>query len=409
MTKATACVDWSSQIRQRAMRFVLVLGVALAQIVVASGQANAQEPTTFTTLYAFKGWTNGDGAFPLAGLIRDGAGNLYGTTGGGGGRANYGTVFKLDTAGVETVLYRFRGYPDGLAPDGPLALDGAGNLYGATVNGGNTCSCCGCGTVFKLDTMGRETVLHRFRGGAEGDLPFGGVVRDGSGNLYGTAVGGGAGLGHCGTVFKVDATGTGALYKFLGGTDGCGPESDLVRDAEGNLYGTTTGSGTSAGTVFKVDPTGMETVLYDFLGGADGADPWAGLVRDAAGNLYGTTLTGGAGAGNGTVFKVDTTGRETVLHAFAGSPDGAYPMAELVLDAAGNLYGTTTKGGIGFPGFGIVFKIDPAGTETVLHRFSGMDGATPKAGLLLDAAGSLYGTTQDGGAYRFGTVFKLSH
>jgi uncharacterized repeat protein (TIGR03803 family) len=406
MTKATACLKWSSWIRRPAIRCVLVLGFALAQMVVASGKANAQEPMTFTTLYAFKGSTSGDGAFPLAGLIRDGAGNFYGTTGGGG--TGHGTVFKLDTAGVETVLYRFKGYPDGIAPDGPLALDGAGNLYGATLNGGGPCSGQGCGTVFKVDTMGRETVVHRFGGGPDGQLPFGGVVRDGSGNLYGTAALGGAGLGNCGTVFKVDATGTAALYSFLGGTDGCVPESDLVRDAEGNFYGTTTGSGTP-GTVFKVDPTGMETVLYRFLGGTDGAAPFAGLVRDAAGNLYGTTMSGSGSAAYGTVFKVDTTGKETVLHAFAGPPDGAYPMAELVLDAAGNLYGTTTQGGSGVSEYGIVFKIDPAGTETVLHRFSGMDGATPKAGLLLDAVGSLYGTTQGGGAFGFGTVFKISH
>jgi uncharacterized repeat protein (TIGR03803 family) len=200
-----------------------------------------------------------------------------------------------------------------------------------------------------------------------------------------------------------------ALYSFLGGTDGCGPESDLIRDAEGNLYGTTTGFGTSAGTVFRVDPTGVETVLYLFLGGADGASPYAGLVRDAAGNLYGTTMTGSGSAAYGTVFKVDAMGKETVLHAFAGPPDGAYPMAELVLDGVGNLYGTTTQGGSGFPKNGIVFKIDPAGTETVLHSFNGADGATPVSGLLLDAAGSLYGTTRDGGALGFGTVFKISH
>jgi uncharacterized repeat protein (TIGR03803 family) len=407
MTEAMAYLDRGPLIRQRAIRCVLVLAITLAQIVIASGQADAQEPATFTTLYSFKGGASGDGAFPLAGLIRDGAGNLYGTTGAGG--RGYGTVFKLDTAGVETVLYRFRGGTDGLAPDGLLVFDPAGNLYGATVNGGGTYTCAayGCGTVFMLDPTGTETVLHRF-GGSEGTLPFGGVVRDGSGNLYGTAALGGAGLGNCGTVFKVDATGTAALYSFLGGTDGCVPESDLVRDAEGNFYGTTTGSG-APGTVFKVDPTGMETVLYDFLGGTDGEGPFAGLVRDAAGNLYGTTMSGSGSAAYGTVFKVDTTGRETVLHAFAGPPDGAYPMAELVLDGAGNLYGTTTQGGSGFPKNGIVFRVDPAGTETVLHSFNGTDGATPMAGLLLDAAGSLYGTTRSGGAFGFGTVFKISH
>jgi uncharacterized repeat protein (TIGR03803 family) len=306
-----------------------------------------------TLLHSFTG--GADGATPYAPLVLDPSGNLYGTAT-AGGASNSGTVFKVDTTGAETVLYTFTGGADGKTPDAPLVLDPSGNLYGTTSAGGATNS----GIVFKLDTTGAETVLYTFSGGADGKTPTGGLVRDAAGNLYGTTNDGGRpracflGYVGCGVVFKLDTTGTETvLYTFTGGTDGGNPYyAGLVRDASGNLYGTTSAGGASdSGTVFKLDTTGTETVLYSF--GNGGVEPFAGLVRDAAGNLYGTTTNGGSGFG--TVFKLDTSGTETLLHTFAGGADGATSYAGLVLDAAGNLYGTTTAGGDS--SFGTVFEI----------------------------------------------------
>ena len=247
-----------------------------------------------------------------------------------------------------------------------------------------------------------------------------GLVRDRDGNLYGTTIAGGnlsdCGGAGCGVVFKVDPNGhETVLYSFTG-PDGANPYGNLLRDGAGNLYGTTnTGGASNAGVVFKVDATGHETVLYSFTGGADGANPFAGVIRDGAGNLYGTA-SGGGTSGNGVVFKVDPSGHETVLHNFAGGTDGNLPYAPLIADQRGNLYGTTFFGGTGF--FGVVFKIDPSGRETVLYNFTGFaDGGTPSAGLLRDNQGNLYGTTNSGGDlndqpcignYGCGVVFKLS-
>jgi uncharacterized repeat protein (TIGR03803 family) len=220
----------------------LVLAAVLLQVVAATPSAEAQVGPTFNLLYSFKSITTGE--FPYAGLVRDTAGNLYGTTYYGG----------------DTQCLHFGG----------------------------------CGTVFKVDTTGKETVLHSFTGSADGKFPTAGVVRDAAGNLYTTTKGGGT-SGN-GSVFKLDTTGKETvLYSFTGSPDGSGP-GNLIRDTNGNLYGTTAYGGMSGnGTVFKVDTTGKETVLHSFAGtGGDGANPYAGLVRDAAGNLYGTTFLGGA-------------------------------------------------------------------------------------------------------------------
>jgi uncharacterized repeat protein (TIGR03803 family) len=264
--------------------------------------------------------------------------------------------------------------------------------------------------VFEVDTTGKETVLHTFRPGRskDGSYPTGGLVRDAKGNLYGATSAGGA-TGN-GTVFKLDKTGKETvLYSFCpmkNCADGASPNGDLVRDPSGNLYGTTTTGGYySYGVVFKVSETGKETVLYTFTGGADGGEPAAGLVRDAAGNLYGTTPESSPGAG--VVFKVSETGKETVLYTFTGGADGSIPRARLVRDSAGNLYGTTFYGG---SHYGVVFKLDTTGKETVLYTFTGgADGRNPEAGLVRDAAGSLYGTTVLGGfSYGYGVVFELT-
>ncbi len=384
--------------------------------VLATGAATRAQAQTFTVLHSF---TNSpDGAFPFAGLLRDAAGNLYGTTLRGGSLGS-GTVFKLDPAGNETVLYSFTdtGSPaDGLDPYAAPVMDTAGNLYGTTRDGGFF----GIGIVFRLDPSGHETVLHTFAP-AEGGDPYAGVVMDAAGNLYGTTSAALA-LGVLGTVFKIDTAGNFTVLHFFTGSDGCSPSGGVII-AEGNFYGTASGCGSFGfGTVFKLDPLGNVTVLYSFkggsTGGSDGAAPTGGLIMDAAGNLYGTTIAGGS-SNAGTVFKLDPSGNETVLYSFKGGSDGASPyLGSLITDAAGNLYGTTNVGGSGpctganqvLVGCGIVFKLDPVGNETVLHSFTGgNDGAFPYAGLVMDAAGNLYGTASSflalGG---FGTVFKLT-
>jgi uncharacterized repeat protein (TIGR03803 family) len=328
-------------------------------------------------------------------------------------------TFPLSQAQTFTVLHNFRGGSDGVYPEAGLVMDAKGNLYGTTYAGGTAGCQSGertCGTVFKL--AGRnETVLHRFKGAPDGANPSGSLILDAEGNLYGVTSGGGA-VG-CGTVFKVDPGGSETvLYSFCsnGGTDGEEPSGNLVMDAGGNLYGTTRmgGSGGS-GTVFKVDLGGTETVLHSFCsrGGSrctDGEDPSGGLVMDAAGNLYGTTEVdlGPKGTGAGAVFKVTQTGKETTLHLFSFAKGDA-PTGGLIMDAAGNLYGTTVFGGTGICqpsgqnnfGCGTVFKVDASGKETVLYNFcsaSGRtDGASPSAGLFMDAKGNLYGTTLSGG------------
>ena len=381
----------------------------LLTAVLATTMAHAQ-------MYSFPGAPNG--ANPWASLVRDKQGNVYGTTEGGGinggcgGSCGLGTVFKLDANGEETALYAFTGGGDGGVPEAGLVLDARGNLYGTTVNGGAS----GNGVVFKVEPSGKESVLHSFTGGADGAAPQAGLLLDDEGNLYGTAPGGGSGSG---TVFKLDANGNETvLHSFTGAPDGAGPVASLVRDKQGNLYGTTLGGGTfGRGTVFKLDPTGNETVLYSFTGGADGGSPYAGLVRDDHGNLYGTTFYGGNPAcdsvnswnGCGTVYKIGTTGQETVLHSFTGlvastTGDGANPYGGLVRDEQGNLFGTTFLGGnsncgvYSLPGCGTVFMVDTMGEEVVLYAFpGGTNGLNPAAGLMRDEQGGMYGSTYVGG------------
>jgi uncharacterized repeat protein (TIGR03803 family) len=361
----------------------LTLGAMFVTAVTGTLTAQAQ---TYTVLHRFKGYPT-DGDRPAQGrLIGDSTGKLYGATQ-NGGASDAGVVFKLDKTG-ETVLYSFTGGKDGAYPK-LAGRDPAGNLYGATPFGGAS----DYGVVFKLDTTGTETVLYSFTGGKDGASPYAGVIRDSTGDLYGTtAFGGSSGAG---VVFELDTTGTETvLYSFTGLGDGGTPIGGLDRDSAGNLYSTTVSGGASGdGVVFKLDTTGAETVLHSFTG-ADGANPDAGVIRDAAGNLYGTTVSGGA-SGYGTVFKLDTGGTETVLYSFKGGADGSGPEAGLIRDPAGNLYGTTYGGGTCC---GVIFKVDTAGTETVLYSFSGgADGAYPAAGLIKDAAGNLYGTTYSGG------------
>jgi len=377
--------------------------MALATMLGLAAVHSLAQAQTFTVIYSFKGGTDGASA---SGIVRDAAGIFYGTTYYGGDLTcgGCGTIFKLSPTGKEKVLHSFTGVPDGTAPAFGLISDPAGNHYGTAQQGGTSNG----GVVFMLDTTGKETILHSFAGAPDGANPVGGLVRDSQGNLYGTTEAGGESTcpWTCGTVFKIDAAGSETILHSFNGYDGQFPESGVILDAAGNLFGTAeTGGGSGYGTVFKVDAvTGEETVLHAFSGGADGIGPWAGLVLDGT-DLYGATSIGGR-FNDGTVFKVDATGKETVLHNFAGGADGVEPLSSLIHDAAGKLYGTTFYGGAF--GQGIVFKLDTTGKETVLHTFTGgADGANPSGRLIQDAAGNLYGGTNGGGAFGRGVVFKI--
>jgi uncharacterized repeat protein (TIGR03803 family) len=311
-------------------------------------------------------------------------------------------VFQLDTSGTLNVLYSFAG-GDGSHPRATLITDAAGNLYGTTING----SAQDAGTVFQVTPSGTLNLLYIFTGGSDGALPFAGVIADAAGNLYGATNGGGA--SGQGAVFQLDLSGTlTVLYSFIGGND-ASPWAGLIADAAGNLYGTTEG-GDGPGEVFQLTPSGTLNVLHNFTG-RDGAVSHGTLIFDAAGNLYGTTHNGGT-SGYGTVFQLDPSGTLTVLHSFTGGSNGAYPEAGVIADMAGNLYGTTYGGGAG--GQGTVFQLTPSGTLTVLYSFTGgADGGRPGADLIADAAGNLYGTTALGGANTScpggcGTVFELT-
>jgi len=328
---------------------------ALALVLgLTAGTINAQ---TFSVVHSFAGAA--DGANPLNGLTMDGSGNLYGTTN-SGGASNNGVVFKIDTTGVETVLHNFSGGTDGENPQGVLIIDRAGNLFGTTAWGGAS----GQGTVFRITAAGKEKVL----------------------------------------------------YSFTGGTDGAEPEAGLVRDVAGNLYGTTTAGGANGnGTVFELSPPAKkggawaEKVLYSFGAGTDGAIPIGGVTFDAAGNLYGTTSAGGA-AGLGTIFQLTPSGSgwtETILHNFQDADDGAVPYASLIFNK-GNFYGAATEGGTG--GGGTIFELTPASsgwTFTVLYSNPGWGISGVFRHLTMDRSGNLYGTTHCDGAYNAGTVYKL--
>jgi uncharacterized repeat protein (TIGR03803 family) len=369
---------------------------ALFLLLAGAGQqAHAQ---TFTVIHNFA-FT--DGANPFAGLIMDSSGNLYGTAQDGGSDFA-GTVFKIDPSGAATVLHDFNYSLDGGYPAAGLIMDSQGNVYGTTSFGGSN----GTGTVFKIDPSGTEFVLLTLNS-TYGIFPFAGLIMDSQGNLYGTTSSGGLNSCSCGTVFKIDSSGTPTVFHNFIGTDGKYPLAGLIMDSSGNLYGTATNGGSNgAGTVFKIDPSGATTVLHSFNPSTDGGYPEAGLIMDSSGNLYGTTTARGSVANGGTVFKIDPSGNLTVLHIFGGS-DGLQPYAGLIMDSSSNLYGTTAYGGSN--GAGTVFKIDPSGTETVLHSFnSSIDGGYPYAGLVMDPLGNLYGTTAFGGANFDGTVFEIT-
>jgi len=409
---------------------IATLGVALFAAIPCAAQ---QE----TVLYSLGNGT--DGALPLAGLIFDGAGKLYGTASIGGSNG-LGAVFELSPQQgggyTGTVLHSFGSGTDGQVPYAvSLIFDSAGNLYGTTQFGGTY----NAGTVFELSPNGQgswtEKVLYIFGNGTyDGQNPFTGLIFDADGNLYGTTYDGG--LYTYGTAFELSPAEGGSwtetvLFSFGNGMGiGRYPRSQLIFDAAGNLYGVCKFGGLYGyGTAFELSPNGQGgwtgTTLHTFNdNGSDGYQPLGALILDAAGNLYGTTSAGGiycsSSGGCGTVFELSPTGggtwTETVLHSFGNGTDGQFPLGALIFDASGDLYGTTSAGGVN--NFGTVFKMSPQTgggyAETVLHAFGGSgDGTDPWSNLIFDHAGNLYGTTRTGGIYcsgagGCGTVFELA-
>ena len=304
------------------------------------------------------------------------------------------------------IVYSFQGGVDGASPAGRLVLDDAGNLYGTTGSGGNGGCDFGCGTVYKIDQSGHKTILHSFvKSTSDGKAPAAGLARDPAGNLYGTTLDGGASCQPrgCGVVFKIDSNGNETVLHSFDGSDGQAPQAGVILDSAGNLYGTTEAGGASnAGVVFKIRTNGAELVLHSFNGTSDGGALLAGVIRDAAGNLYGTTNLGGS-SHQGVVYKLNPRGNETVLHNFTG-PDGAVPSGGVVRDSAGDLFGATFYGGT--TGNGAVYKVAPGGNETVLQSFHFYVGG-PTGDLARPAGGNLYGTTVGGGPSNAGEVYMI--
>jgi len=347
-------------------------------------------------------------------------------------------LLSLSAAGQiikERILHNFGAGSDGLYPFSTMIWDAQGNLYGTTWEGGTGPCNGGCGIVYELtpgdSDQWTETVLYNFQGRpSDAGKSSASLVFDASGNLFGTTRYGGLTTcpKACGTVFELSPNGDGTwsetiIYEFTGGKDGENPYAELIFDKAGNLFGNTYGGGRHhKGTVFKLTPwngTWTESVIYNF-GGKDGNGPLAGLIMDASGNLYGTTGRGGS-ANKGVVFELTPANggpwKYSVLYSFTGSPsDGAEPSADLILDSAGNLYSTTRNGGSGGckNGCGAVFELSPSGggtwTETLIYSFTGKpDGSSLFGGLLMDKDGNLYGATDAGGTKGDGIVYKLTH
>ncbi|MGO8983216.1 MAG: choice-of-anchor tandem repeat GloVer-containing protein [Terriglobales bacterium] len=459
----------------RTARNLIVAVVATLMLAVSALAARDSQ----TVLYTFTGGS--DGAVGGVYLVSDSVGNLYGTTAAGGnkstkcavytGQPGCGVVFKLTPTAQgpwkETVLHTFTGGADGGVPEGGVILDSSGNLYGTTYFGGDSkpevCHAspgfaAGCGVVYKLTPTAHgpweETVLHTFTGAPDGQNPLlDQLILDSNGNLYGTTQSGGdegcIPLSGCGVVFELSPSPTGAwteriLYAFSSISAGFNVVGSVTLDSQGNLYGSThQGGDTSAscydvenggcGVVFKLTPTPSgpwtETVLYAFTGGSDGASPQSGVILDSAGNVYGTANFGGDTTsplctvgqpgypGCGVVFELaQGTWEETVLYTFTGSGDGWWPLSPLVFDSSGNLYGETLGGG--GHNDGIVFKLTPDGqgqwTESKPFVFSGgAGGNNPQSSLVFGLFGRIYGMTDWGGdtsqcnGYGCGVVYEL--
>jgi uncharacterized repeat protein (TIGR03803 family) len=411
MTNAQGNCQWAAAI------------VAATLMVLAAIAAPAQDTVSFTTLHSLD-YT--DGWDPEASLVQGIDGNLYGTTPYGGGYGD-GNVFKITPAGTPTTIYSFGAEGDcrdGVFPVAGLVLGTDENFYGTTFEGGAGNEACinGRGTVFKLTSDGTLTTLHRFAG-MDGAYPYAGLIQATDGDLYGTTAFGGVYNSckevntppGCGTVFKITPEGIfTVLHSFTGGTDGGVPYGPLVEGSDGNLYGTAFQGGGSLGdgVIFKITPGGTMTTLHSF-DYSDGANPYAGLIQAGNGKFYGTTYSGGAGCyiECGTVFDMTQDGALTTLGYVA------FPVADLIQATDGNLYGASSRGGAnclsGFnSGCGSVFRLTPNGELGALYSFCSLldcaDGEIPWGGLVQATDGTFYGTTELGGANTVGTVFSLA-
>jgi len=364
----------------------------------------------FTTLLSFDG-TNGANPHYVY-LVQGTDGDLYGTTYVSTGSG--GTVFKITTKGVLTMLYTFcpDGEPclEGAQPEAGLVLATNGNFYGTAANGGAN----GFGTVFQVTSAGKVTALHSFDS-TDGASPEVGLIQASNGDLFGTtSIGGSSDVG---TIFDISTADKFTSLLNFTGTNGDYPDGRLVQGSDGNFYGTTEEVSSGSGTVFRMTLAGKLTTLHKFTG-TDGAGPTCALIQASNGNFYGTTQAGGANSG-GTVFQITPAGKLTTLYSFcskAGCADGANPSAGLIQATDGNLYGTTFSGGSNETscngGCGTIFRITTAGMLTTLYNFcskSGcVDGSQPMEGLVQDTNGTLYGLTYYGGTDGLGTVYSLS-
>jgi len=389
---------------------------ACALILLCTATTIILAAPSFTTLVKFD---LPDGSQPRHVVLVQGIdGDLYGATYYGGastacGQVRCGTVFKITPAGTLTTLYSFD-FTHGANPDAGLVQATDGNFYGTTTYGGASGACSGgCGTVFKITPTGTLTTLHSFDN-TDGANPVAGLVQATDGNFYGTTQVGGASTActsGCGTVFKITSVGGLTTLHSFDESDGYGPEGGLAQATDGNFYGTTLGGGANeSGTVFKITPAGSLTTLHSFCSEADcydGLTPYGGVVQATDGNFWGTTYSGDC---NGSVFKMTPAGTLTTLYCF-GYTDGANPSAGLVQATDGNFYGTTQFGGTSSAcefGCGTVFELTPMGVLTTLHSFSGSDGEAPEGGLVQGTSGTLYGTTSFDTTYGDGTVFSLT-
>ncbi|HEX4665975.1 MAG TPA: choice-of-anchor tandem repeat GloVer-containing protein [Chthoniobacterales bacterium] len=397
--------------------------VAIIVLVIGfCGVAGAQASTT-EVIYSFTGDAGGE--YCDTDVAIDGAGNLYGTSVLGGVFGG-GTVWRLspvDGGWEHTVLYNFTGGADGGEPYKGVTLDAAGNLYGTAVTGGSGSCEGGCGVTYKLTKSGdtwTQSVIHAFTGGTDGSGPGARVALDTRGNVYGmTPTGGANGLG---TIYALQPRSNGnwvfqVLHTFTGGSDGSSGSAGKLVLRGGHIFGAaTTGGLFGAGTVFELRPTRNGEwdfkTLYSFQGAPDGVFPYGALLFDAAGNIYGTTYYGGT-SGLGTVYRLARGGggqwSETVLYSFQAGNDGNSSISNLVADAAGNLYGTTSEGGLGS---GTIFQLTPGPNDTwsesIPHPFQGSpDGAFPYAGMVGDGAGNFYGATVHGGADGDGAIYRF--
>ena len=371
--------------RLRLAKIALVLALATAPL-------NAQ---TYKVLYNF-GSNSGDPTDPrYSGTIAQSRGGSLLSTANDAWTDGLGTAFRITPRGTLTVLHYFNG-TDGQAPQGGLTLGTDGNYYGTTESGGGF----GYGTVFKMTAQGSVTTLYSFTNGTDGGSPSAAPIQGIDGNFYGTTAGGSGN----GSVYKITASGTLTSLHSFSDSDGAIPYAPLVQGRDGNFYGTTANGGSNyLGTIFRIKSSGKFQVLFSF-DGTHGANPYAPLIQGSDGNFYGVTVGGGS-SGGGVVFKMAPSGRLTVLYNFTGGSDGSNEVGGLMQATDGNFYGTNNLGGAS--NWGVLFRVTPTGTFTVLHDFEWNSGASPQVTLLQHTSGVLYGDTAVGGTAGDGTFYSF--